>query len=90
VLMGIAERAGIAGRLLARGWPAATPAAMLLGAASAESFTWRGTLRELGDAPIPPERDHLPGTLVVGAVAGLALGAGSPAGEEPAAAAGAS
>jgi uroporphyrin-III C-methyltransferase / precorrin-2 dehydrogenase / sirohydrochlorin ferrochelatase len=75
VLMGIAERAGIARRLLARGWSAGTPAAMLLGAASAESHTWRGTLGELGGAPIPPERAHLPGTLVVGAVAGLALGA---------------
>jgi uroporphyrin-III C-methyltransferase / precorrin-2 dehydrogenase / sirohydrochlorin ferrochelatase len=73
VLMGIAERAGIAKRLLARGWSRETPAAMLLGAASAESFTWTGTLAELGEAHIPSERAHLPGTLVVGAVAGLAL-----------------
>jgi uroporphyrin-III C-methyltransferase/precorrin-2 dehydrogenase/sirohydrochlorin ferrochelatase len=85
VLMGIAERAGIAQRLLARGWSAATPAAMLLGAASAESFTWRGTLAELGEASIPAERAHLPGTLVVGAVAGLALGASSSAAEAAAA-----
>jgi uroporphyrin-III C-methyltransferase/precorrin-2 dehydrogenase/sirohydrochlorin ferrochelatase len=84
VLMGIAERAGIARRLLARGWPAATPAAMLLGAASPESFTWRGSLAELGEASIPPGRAHLPGTLVVGAVAGLALCAS--AGDVPAAA----
>jgi uroporphyrin-III C-methyltransferase/precorrin-2 dehydrogenase/sirohydrochlorin ferrochelatase len=74
VLMGIAERASIARRLLARGWSAQTPAAMLLGAASAESFTWRGTLASLCDAAIPHDKAHLPGTLVVGAVAGLALG----------------
>jgi uroporphyrin-III C-methyltransferase/precorrin-2 dehydrogenase/sirohydrochlorin ferrochelatase len=45
----------------------------VLGASSAAAFTWRGTLAELGDAPLPPDRAHLPGTIVVGAVAALAL-----------------
>ncbi|GEJ58093.1 uroporphyrinogen-III C-methyltransferase [Anaeromyxobacter diazotrophicus] len=75
VLMGVAARAALADRLRARGWSASTPAALLLGASSAEGFTWTGPLSALGEAPIPPERAHLPGTLVVGAVAALASAA---------------
>ncbi len=73
VLMGIGARADIAARLLARGWAAETPAAILLGASTGAAFEWRGRLADLGDAPLPPERAHLPGTLVVGAVAALSL-----------------
>lgn len=72
VLMGVAQRAGIAARLSARGWSGSTPAALLLGASSGEAYTWTGPLSALADAPIPPECAHLPGTLVVGAVAALA------------------
>jgi uroporphyrin-III C-methyltransferase / precorrin-2 dehydrogenase / sirohydrochlorin ferrochelatase len=68
VLMGVAERAGIGARLLARGWAAETPAAVVLGASHANAFTWTGTLAELGSAALPPDRAELPGTLVVGAV----------------------
>jgi uroporphyrin-III C-methyltransferase/precorrin-2 dehydrogenase/sirohydrochlorin ferrochelatase len=75
VLMGLAERARIAARLLARGWSPKTPAAIVLGAGTPESFSWTGALAKLGEAWIPPERAHLPGTLVVGAVAALGLGA---------------
>lgn len=75
VLMGVAERARIAARLLARGWPAGTPAALVLGASSDAASAWRGTLAGLGEAPIPPARTDLPGTLVIGAVAALELGA---------------
>ncbi len=75
VLMGVAERARIAARLAARGWPAGTPAALVLGASSDAAFAWRGPLSSLGEAPIPPERADLPGTLVIGAVAALELGA---------------
>jgi uroporphyrin-III C-methyltransferase/precorrin-2 dehydrogenase/sirohydrochlorin ferrochelatase len=71
VLMGLASRAAVASRLLARGWSAATPAAIVLGASSAAAFAWRGTLAELGHAALPPDRAHLPGVLVVGAVAAL-------------------
>jgi uroporphyrin-III C-methyltransferase/precorrin-2 dehydrogenase/sirohydrochlorin ferrochelatase len=73
VLMGLASRAAIAARLLGRGWSAATPAAIVLGASSASAFAWRGTLAELGDAALPADRADLPGVLVVGAVARRSL-----------------
>jgi uroporphyrin-III C-methyltransferase/precorrin-2 dehydrogenase/sirohydrochlorin ferrochelatase len=73
VLMGVSERARLASRLLARGWDGETPAAIVLGASSAGAFAWTGTLAGLRDAPLPPDRAHLPGTLVVGKVAGLAI-----------------
>lgn len=73
LLMGVGARRDIASRLLARGWPGDTPSAVVLGASSASAHTWTGTLADLAaDAPIPTAAD-LPGTLVVGAVAGLAL-----------------
>ncbi len=73
VLMGLGERGRIAERLLARGWSSQTPAAIVLGASTAEAFTWRGLLGELGEASPPPGRSHLPGTIVIGAVAALSL-----------------
>jgi uroporphyrin-III C-methyltransferase/precorrin-2 dehydrogenase/sirohydrochlorin ferrochelatase len=76
VVMGIAARRRIAERLLGRGWEAATPTAILLGASSPQSFTWRGSLGELRDSVIPADRAHLPGTLVIGAVAALELADG--------------
>lgn len=88
VLMGLAERGRIAARLAARGWPADTPAAVLLGASSEAAHVWRGTLAELGGAPLPPDRAELPGTLVIGAVAGLALANAIPARDAPPAARG--
>jgi uroporphyrin-III C-methyltransferase/precorrin-2 dehydrogenase/sirohydrochlorin ferrochelatase len=85
VLMGVGERARIAARLRARGWPDDTPAAILLGASRGDAATWRGPLSALGDAALPPDRAHLPGTLVVGAVAALALAPGELAGAAPSA-----
>jgi uroporphyrin-III C-methyltransferase/precorrin-2 dehydrogenase/sirohydrochlorin ferrochelatase len=82
VLMGLAARARIAARLLARGWSAGTPAAIVLGAASDAARAWRGTLAGLGEAALPAGRAHLPGVLVVGAVA--ALDVLSPAAADPA------
>lgn len=78
VLMGLATRAAVAGRLLARGWDPATPAAILLGASTQGAAAWRGALRELGDAPLPGSAE-LPGILVVGAVAALSVAGGLPA-----------
>ena len=72
VLMGVGERAGIASRLRARGWAPSTPAAIVLGASHEGAHVWTGTLASLGDAALPPQAAGLPGTLVVGAVAGLA------------------
>jgi uroporphyrin-III C-methyltransferase/precorrin-2 dehydrogenase/sirohydrochlorin ferrochelatase len=79
VLMGLRARAEIAARLLSRGWATATPAAILLGAGGDEAFTWRGPLERLGDAELPSDRAHLPGILVVGAVAALDLARTAPA-----------
>ena len=76
ILMGIGERAGISARLRERGWRDDTPAAVLLGASSSGSASWRGTLAELGSTVLPEEAAHLPGTIVVGSVAGLSLVSG--------------
>lgn len=73
VLMGIAERGAISRRLRARGWAGNTPAAVVWGASSSESETWRGTLADLGQAPLSPRTARLPGSIVVGGVAGLSL-----------------
>jgi uroporphyrin-III C-methyltransferase/precorrin-2 dehydrogenase/sirohydrochlorin ferrochelatase len=78
VLMGVGERARLAARLLGRGWDGDTPAAIVLGASTGGAHAWRGTLSELRHTPLPPDRAHLPGTLVIGAVAALALTASAP------------
>jgi uroporphyrin-III C-methyltransferase/precorrin-2 dehydrogenase/sirohydrochlorin ferrochelatase len=70
ILMGLASRRAIAMRLLGRGWPADTPAAIVLGASGAEASTWTGALGSLADAPLPAEGS--PGTIVIGAVVALA------------------
>lgn len=72
VLMGLGQRARIAERLLARGWSADTPAAVIVGAATAQTWRWTGTLASLGGVEIPTPSAGAPGLLVVGAVVGLA------------------
>ena len=67
VLMGIASRADLAALLLDRGWKPSTPAAAVLGAATPQAHTWRGTLGELGAAPVETFPD-VPGTIVIGDV----------------------
>jgi uroporphyrin-III C-methyltransferase/precorrin-2 dehydrogenase/sirohydrochlorin ferrochelatase len=69
VLMGLATRGAIASFLVERGWPASTPAAIVLGASHPESATWTGTLATLGDAPTETD---LAGLLVIGPVVALA------------------
>jgi uroporphyrin-III C-methyltransferase len=71
VLMGIRARRSVGERLMARGWDAQTPAAIVLGAATPEMWTWRGTLSTLAVVDLPDT--GAPGTIVVGAVAALAL-----------------
>jgi uroporphyrin-III C-methyltransferase / precorrin-2 dehydrogenase / sirohydrochlorin ferrochelatase len=71
-MMGLRQRAPIAARLLARGWAAETPAAIVVGAATPESWRWLGTLAELGAAEIPAASAAAPGMLVIGQVVGLA------------------
>ena len=70
VLMGLASRACVAALLLARGWDAATPAAVILSAATPQSHTWRGTLSALGTQPLPDS--EAPGLLVIGAAVSVA------------------
>ena len=70
VLMGLASRARVAAFLLSREWPAETPAAVVLSAATAASYTWRGTLDALGSCALP-EREA-PGLLVIGAAVSVA------------------
>jgi uroporphyrin-III C-methyltransferase/precorrin-2 dehydrogenase/sirohydrochlorin ferrochelatase len=72
VLMGLASRARTAQVLLDRGWSPTTPVAVLLGASTAASRTWLGSLSQLGDAPVADT--DLPGTIVVGEVVTLAHG----------------
>ncbi len=67
--MGLATRAAITTRLLARGWSARTPAAIVLGASHAGASRWLGTLAMLRDVPIDSE---LAGVIVVGEVVALA------------------
>ncbi len=69
VLMGVRTRGQIAARLVARGWPASTPAAIVHGASHPDSLTWIGDLSTIGQAEFSTE---LPGVLVIGEVVSLA------------------
>lgn len=72
VLMGVRARAELAAALIARGWDAATPAALVLSASHPSQAAWTGTLAALGAAPIDADHAEAPGVLVIGAVVGLA------------------
>jgi uroporphyrin-III C-methyltransferase/precorrin-2 dehydrogenase/sirohydrochlorin ferrochelatase len=72
VMMGLRQRARVAELLVARGWAATTPAAIVVGAATPEAWRWTGTLDGLGAAEIPPESREAPGLLVIGEVVSLA------------------
>ena len=71
VLMGLRARARVADLLLARGWAATTPAAIVLSASTARADTWRGPLGELGAAPLQPDGDAGPGTPAESSAPGL-------------------
>ncbi len=72
VLMGLGNRAAIAGALVEAGWPARTPAAVLLGVSRPGAAAWHGTLDGLLGAETVRDEGDLPGIIVVGAVAALA------------------
>jgi len=76
VLMGIGAAGAIAALLLAHGWSAATPAAVVLGAWTIDQAEWRGPLATLGAFSRAPSQAHLPGTIVIGATADLGRLAG--------------
>ena len=65
VLMGLSGRLDLVSRLLARGWKADTPAAIVCAASTRDEWTWSGALAELGAAQ-PPE--GVAGVLVIGEV----------------------
>ena len=73
VLMGLANRRSIAGLLLHLGWPARTPAAVILGATTGAAEHWTGRLDELGSVDPQQIAPGQPGTIVVGETAGLSL-----------------
>jgi uroporphyrin-III C-methyltransferase/precorrin-2 dehydrogenase/sirohydrochlorin ferrochelatase len=70
LLMAVATQCEIAAALLARGWPAATPAALIFAASRDEGETWTGTIAGLAAGNGPRHVDR-PGTLVVGEVVRL-------------------
>jgi uroporphyrin-III C-methyltransferase/precorrin-2 dehydrogenase/sirohydrochlorin ferrochelatase len=72
VLMGLAKRARIAHVLAEHGWPARTPAAIVLDASWSDQASWTGTLEELGGCELPAENPEAAGVLVVGEVVSLA------------------
>jgi uroporphyrin-III C-methyltransferase/precorrin-2 dehydrogenase/sirohydrochlorin ferrochelatase len=82
VMMGVAARAVIAERLLAHGWPASVPSAIVCGVSTPAQWTWSGMLGEVASASPPPQ---VPGVLVVGEVVrvGAALSAAGFAGLSP-------
>jgi uroporphyrin-III C-methyltransferase/precorrin-2 dehydrogenase/sirohydrochlorin ferrochelatase len=71
VLMGLANAGALARRLVARGWTADTPVAVVVDASTAKQQAWRGTLDDLagGRATIVTSG---PGTIVVGDVVSVA------------------
>jgi uroporphyrin-III C-methyltransferase/precorrin-2 dehydrogenase/sirohydrochlorin ferrochelatase len=75
VLMGAGRRAALASRLIDRGWARETPAAIVADASLPQQQIWRGTLDDLGSDHAPLAGDG-PATIVIGAVAALALNTG--------------
>jgi uroporphyrin-III C-methyltransferase/precorrin-2 dehydrogenase/sirohydrochlorin ferrochelatase len=71
VLMGLAGRAALAGRLIGRGWAPRTPAAIVVDASKPTQTMWSGTLGELAADQAEIET-HAPGTIVIGEVVSLA------------------
>ena len=65
VLMGLGSRGELAERLIARGWQATTPAAIICGASTPQEWIWTGTIAQLG-ANEPPA--GIAGVLVIGEV----------------------
>ena len=65
ILMGVGARGELAGRLMAHGWAAETPAAIVCGASTPDAWTWTGRLDGMGGAEAPA---GAAGVLVVGEV----------------------
>ena len=75
VVMGLGQRARIAAALGGMGWDPSTPAAVVVGAATAAAWTWTGTLGQLGAVALPAAptgEPAAPGLLVIGDVVTVA------------------
>ena len=72
VLMGVKLRGQIAARLIARGWSATTPAALLFGASQPGGFSQLTTLAGLAATGSDEIATDLPAVLVIGEVVSLA------------------
>jgi uroporphyrin-III C-methyltransferase/precorrin-2 dehydrogenase/sirohydrochlorin ferrochelatase len=68
VMMGLADRAAIAGQFIDQGWSPRTPAALVCGASTPDEWVWTGTLQDVGTATPP---DGVPGVVVVGNVVSI-------------------
>lgn len=71
-MMSLGARSEIAARLLARGWPPDTRAALVLGAHTDRQWSWTGTVDQLASIAIPADRRELPGLVVIGDVVAIA------------------
>ena len=65
VMMGLAGRGEMAERLMAHGWTADTPTALVCGASTRDEWTWTGQLDAVAGATPP---GSVPGVMVVGDV----------------------
>jgi uroporphyrin-III C-methyltransferase / precorrin-2 dehydrogenase / sirohydrochlorin ferrochelatase len=80
VLMGVGSRAQLAQTLVAQGWRAGTPAAIICGASTPDEWVWTGIVSDLGQAAVP---DGIAGVVVIGDVVRIRESlAGSVAAEE--------
>jgi uroporphyrin-III C-methyltransferase/precorrin-2 dehydrogenase/sirohydrochlorin ferrochelatase len=73
VLMGMARLAPLAGQLIARGWAAGTPAAVVVGASTPAQQAWRGTLGGMAAGQVTlAAGSGTAGTVVIGEVVSVA------------------
>jgi uroporphyrin-III C-methyltransferase/precorrin-2 dehydrogenase/sirohydrochlorin ferrochelatase len=72
VMMGLGRRAALATMLIERGWPLATPAAIIADASLPHQQAWRGPLGEVSAGRAVIDGDG-PATLVIGDTAALTL-----------------
>jgi uroporphyrin-III C-methyltransferase len=70
VMMGVGRRQQIGALLIARGWNASTPAALVLSASTAAASVWTGSLGEFAQGIELPQHSG-PGTIVIGDVVRL-------------------
>jgi uroporphyrin-III C-methyltransferase/precorrin-2 dehydrogenase/sirohydrochlorin ferrochelatase len=65
VLMGLGSRPQLAEQLIAEGWGAGTPAAIICGASTPQEWVWTGVVSGLADAEVP---GGVAGVVVIGEV----------------------